>query len=245
MRSPNPEVRRRGRRRSWKKRGFTLLEVLVAVAILGMSMTVILSSQVGLFSSAQRAQQLSIATSLGRCKMSEVELQLQKEGYPSTDLNEEGVCCEEEEEKDFQCSWKVEKVELPQPASLSSGSDGGADPMSGGGLGPLAALLGGPAGGAELGDTGDAGLAGLATALGAGSTGTQGIASILMGMVYPNLKPMLEASIRKVTVKIQWREGRNQRDLSFIQYVTNPQQGLDPNAEQNLKTLENALPEAE
>lgn len=228
-----------------RQRGFTLLEVLVAVAILGMSMTVILSSQVGLFSSAQRAQQLSLATNLGRCKMTEVELQLQKEGYPSTDLNEEGVCCEEEEETDFQCSWKVEKVELPQPASLSSGSDGGADPMSGGGLGPLAALLGGPAGGGDLAGGGDAGLAGLATALGAGTTGTQGIASMLMGLVYPNLKPMLEASIRKVTIKVEWKEGKNKRDLSFIQYVTNPQQGLDPNAEQNLKTLQNAVPETE
>lgn len=234
-------MNRRARIRRWKKRGFTLLEVLVAVAILGLGMTVVLSSQVGLFSSAQRAQQLSVATNLGRCKMSEVELQLQKESFPSSDLNEEGECCEEEESKDFSCSWKVEKVELPQPAGLSAGGDagldlGGATGTGASGLGPLAALAGG--GNTDLSSVGDGGLAGLASALGAGAgEGSQGIASILMGMVYPGLKPMLEASIRKVTVKVEWKEGKSKRDLSFIQYVTNPQQGLDPNAEQNLQNL--------
>jgi general secretion pathway protein I len=218
------------------RRGFTLLEVLVAVAILGLGMTVILSSQVGLFSSAQRAQALSVATNLGRCKMSEVELQLQKEGYPSSDLNEEGECCEEEDSKDFSCSWKIEKIELPQPASIGGGDGGTEDP---GGLGALGALAGA---GAGLGSSGlgDGGLGGLASALGGAASmgGTQGMAPLLMSMVYPDLKPMLEASIRKVTVNVEWKEGRTKRDLEIIQYLTNPQQGgLDPNAAKDLENL--------
>jgi hypothetical protein len=44
-------------------------------------------------------------------------------------------------------------------------------------------------------------------------------------MVYPQLKGMLEASIRKVTVKVYWKDGSTERDLSVTQYVTNPQQG--------------------
>jgi len=38
------------------RRGFTLLEVLVAVAILGLGLTVILNSQTSSFSGAQTAQ---------------------------------------------------------------------------------------------------------------------------------------------------------------------------------------------
>ena len=57
-------------------RGFTLLEVLVAVAILGLGLTMILSSQVGLFSSASRGEHLTVATNLARCKMAELEVDL-------------------------------------------------------------------------------------------------------------------------------------------------------------------------
>ena len=53
--------------------GFTLLEVLVAIAILGLGLTVILSSQAGLFSSASRGEHLTAASNLLRCKMSRIK----------------------------------------------------------------------------------------------------------------------------------------------------------------------------
>jgi len=46
-----------------------------------------------------------------------------------------------------------------------------------------------------------------------------------MGMVYPSLKPLMEASIRRVTVTVKWHEGPNARELSLVQYLTNPQRG--------------------
>ncbi len=36
---------------------------------------------------------------------------------------------------------------------------------------------------------------------------------------------MLEASIRKITVKVTWKEGIQKRDISVIQYVTKPMRG--------------------
>jgi general secretion pathway protein I len=36
---------------------------------------------------------------------------------------------------------------------------------------------------------------------------------------------MLEASIRKVTVKVTWKEGIQKRDISLLQYVTKPMRG--------------------
>src|SRR5690349_13468719 len=95
-----------------KLRAFTLLEVLVAIAILGLGLTVILSSQAGLFSSASRGEHLTVASNLLRCKMSEIELDLGKKGFNLTDENDEGDCCEDESEG-YSCSWKIERVELP------------------------------------------------------------------------------------------------------------------------------------
>ena len=70
---------------------------------------------------------------------------------------------------------------------------------------------------------GDGGVSGLAGALsGSAMGGTAALTPLLMGFVYPQLKPMLEASIRKVTVKVEWREGLRGRDIEVVQYVTNP-----------------------
>ena len=58
-----------------------------------------------------------------------------------------------------------------------------------------------------------------------GGSSASGLASMAIGMIYPQLKGMLEASIRKVTVQVYWKEGSTERNLSITQYVTNPQQG--------------------
>jgi general secretion pathway protein I len=57
-------------------RGFTLLEVMMAIAILGLGLSVLLGAQTGLFASATRAEHISVATGLARCRMSEIELEL-------------------------------------------------------------------------------------------------------------------------------------------------------------------------
>jgi general secretion pathway protein I len=207
-----------------KRRGFTLLEVLVAISILGLALTVILSSQVGVFSSAQRSRYLTVATTLVRCKMSEVEAKLLKDGYQLTDVNEDGPCCEEEESRGYHCSWKVEKIELPDMAEMG---DGGAGMGSGDGGGPLSSLLDLKSS-LDL-DAGIGALTNLGGSFGEGGVG--GLGPLLMGFVYPSLKPMLEASIRKVTVSVTWKEGSLDRNLDVTEFVTDPQQGgLNPNA---------------
>ncbi|MBX3126658.1 MAG: prepilin-type N-terminal cleavage/methylation domain-containing protein [Polyangiaceae bacterium] len=225
-------IRRRARR------GFTLLEVLVAISILGLGLTVILSSQVGLFSSSQRAQSLTLAGTLARCKMSETELELLTKGFPLIDQRDDGVCCEGEERGRFSCRWTVQTVKLPEPQDLAtmSGDGGLGDP---GGLGALGALASVQQGGPSA-LPGEGGLAGLAGLMGsAAGAGTQGMAPMLMSMVYPDLKPMLEASIRKVTVTVVWKEGSREQTLDVTQYVTNPQQGgLSSAAAQGLDKLE-------
>src|SRR5262249_6670152 len=65
-------ARHRGRLRGeagpMKTRGFTLLEVLVAIAILGLGLTAILSAQTGLFASSMYAEHVSSSIGLLRCR---------------------------------------------------------------------------------------------------------------------------------------------------------------------------------
>ncbi len=221
--------------------GFTLLEVLVAIAILGLGLVVILSSQAGLFAGASRGEHLTVASNLLRCKMSEIELTLAQKGFSLTDENDEGECCEGEGEG-YTCSWKIERVELPPlpepdqdggapgpagsaglngPGGLGFGAPppGSAAPGAGGPLGALMNISASQ--GASLGDKATPG----SVMQQLGSTGASGMEGMVMGFVYPSLKPMLEASIRRVTVTVKWTEGKSKRDMEVTQFLTRPQEG--------------------
>src|SRR5271166_2830780 len=94
--------------------GFTLLEVLVAVSILGLGLTAILSAQAGAFASAAHARNISVATGLLRCKMSEVEEHLYREGFQDTDESGAGPCCAEEETPNMRCTWRADRPQFPE-----------------------------------------------------------------------------------------------------------------------------------
>ncbi|MCL2778554.1 MAG: prepilin-type N-terminal cleavage/methylation domain-containing protein [Polyangiaceae bacterium] len=214
------------------RRGFSLLEVMVAVAILGLTLTVILSAQGGLAASNRAAANMGMASTLGRCKMTEIEQKLLTFGLPETDqIDQEVACCNDVKREGFLCDARVEKVELPNFQSGNSLGDGGALIMPGGDGGselPLGALTANPAGDAGLNLDVDGGLAGVGTQLTqqfGGGMGAEGLMSMVMGFLYPSIKPMFEASIRRVTVTVKWKEGITNRELPLIQYLTNPQRG--------------------
>ena len=48
---------------------------------------------------------------------------------------------------------------------------------------------------------------------------------MVMGLVYPSMKPMMEASLRRITITVHWKEGPNPQEFTIVQYVTNPQRG--------------------
>lgn len=208
--------------------GFSLLEVMVAIAILGLTLTVILSAQGGLAASNRSAANMGQAVQLGRCKMTELEEQLLKMGYPEIDQTDNAVsCCLDSTPEGFTCDVKIEKVELPNMSPTSGLGDGGLSGVMG-----ASSALQNPGGGPGLNLSTDGGLQGLGQGLmgqlpgmGPGGAGTEGLIGMVMGILYPSIKPMYEASIRRVTVTVKWKEGPNERELPLTQFVTNPQRG--------------------
>ncbi len=240
-----------------ERRGFSLLEVMMAVAILGGALTAILSAQASIAASNKIGNNLGTALSLARCRMTEVEEKLLRFGYPDVeDIQTELPCCDDKESPGFTCESRVERVLMPNPPSLMSSNVDGGMALSGGSpsaifSGGLAAASPSALAGALGGLGGSGGLAGLsqsmssdggfgslnleagvqtigsslATQMGGGGAGTQGLLSMVMGFVYPFIKPMMEASIRKLTVVVRWKEGTRDKDFTLLQYVTNPSNG--------------------
>jgi len=83
----------------------------------------------------------------------------------------------------------------------------------------------GPAGGATLDLDGGLSSVGAALGMGQGTGGAAGLVDMAMGIVYPMMKPMMEASIRRITVTVRWKEGPNPQEFVLAQFVTNPQSG--------------------
>ena len=199
------------------KRGFTLLEVMVAVSILGLGLTAILSAQFGAMNGIAHARGMSGAVGYARCKMTEIEGRLQRDGFAELDEHDSGPCCGEDS-PDYPCDWRIEKPSFPDGTSAKLDLDTSK-------LGSIGKLAGGAQSGAPGGATG---LGGITEALGPdaaelASGGIGGIASAVMGMVYPSLKRVFEASSRRITVVIHWDERGRDHHFDVVQWVTHPQ----------------------
>ena len=130
-------------------RGFTLLEVLIAVLILAMSLSVLLTSQSASMAAASRSRDITTATLLARSKMIDIEKRLVDEGFTAGDLEEDGDFGEEGHEN---VKWKYKVSEVELDLSLIKGlCEGyGADKEEGKGGGDgsacerMTSALGGP-----------------------------------------------------------------------------------------------------
>lgn len=124
---------------------FTLLEVMIAMAILSVSLIVVMRvmDQAALVTKYQD-KEITAAT-LARYKMVELELQIDKDGFPTDDAKEEcGNFVEDlSDELDqpngiegFEYCWTIKKVDLPIPMDMfgGDGEEGGAQNPMGGGL---------------------------------------------------------------------------------------------------------------
>jgi general secretion pathway protein I len=210
-------------------RGFTLLEVMIGLALLGLALTVVIKSAAGNIFNAQQAHMMGIVTDLARGKMYDIEDKLIKDGFSDTEQHEEDQAFTEEGWPSIHYSYKVELVELPgfeqlqalaqgsgsaaragSTGSGSAGSDGG----GGGGfqdsmLGGMMAQFGGLSG---FGGGGGSGKGGADISAAAGASFVQG--------QYSMFQQILKVTIRKITLTMNWQVMGSDRDMKVVAFIT-------------------------
>lgn len=189
------------------RRGFTLLEVMVSMAILGICLAAVFSTEAGAVRMATRARKMGFATLLARCKMGEVEEDVAVNGMPTTLTTGTDDCCQDAEIEGFQCTWEIEPILMPDTMFADSGGD------------DANALLEGAAPAAATGTTASDALPTDPSSLLSGGGDVDGLAALAMQYVYPVLKPAFEAQIRRATVKVSWHEGSVEHSFDVTQYL--------------------------
>jgi prepilin-type N-terminal cleavage/methylation domain-containing protein len=227
--------------------GFTLLEVMIATAILAMGLASVFGSNVIAARRVAHGRMITQGTLVGQCRMTQVEAWLRKNQLPQTDQRVDDPpdmggtrCCE----APYTCEANVDKIELPSPpqvnadatsqlmntasSALSGTQFGGAGGAAGGAAAnPLTALAGALGG---LGGAGGAAPGQGAMGSGSGAPDMRGAQGAILAGIYPSLKPLLEGAIRRVTVRVAWQEGSREFSFDLVQYVTNPGQTLQSGA---------------
>src|SRR6476620_4427501 len=97
-----------------RQRGFTLLEVMLALALMGLGLVVLIKSAAGNIASSEEAHMMGIATDLARGKMYDIEEILLKDGFTDTNQSQESEKCFDDEGWPNVCySYKVEEPKMP------------------------------------------------------------------------------------------------------------------------------------
>lgn len=202
--------------------GFTLLEVMVAVAILAVAMVAIFSSEAGAIRLGARARHMTTATLLARCKMGELEEHVIRDGVPAISEDGEDGCCEDHEVEGFSCSWRLERVELPESVNIEDEEGGPSLPGATGAAGAAgAAGAVGAAGSvaAKLGVGGGAASPSSVQDALAGGGGADALTSLALEFTYPLLRPVIENQVRRATVTVSWGEGQAERSFDVVQFL--------------------------
>jgi general secretion pathway protein I len=206
------------------RRGFTLVEVMLALAILAMGLAVLIKSTASNIASTEGAHMDGVVAQLARAQMYEIEEKLAKEGFQDTDDHKEGSF-EEQGWPSVTWDYKVEAVELPDLGAVQNmaqkemqGSRSGTGSGSGSGSNDAMGMFGNSALGGMLGMFG--GMGGLGGGSGSGMTGADAKGAAFIQGQYEMVKQVLKASIRKITLTVKWTVVQEERSMEVVEYVT-------------------------
>lgn len=188
--------------------GFTLLEVMIAVGLLGAALTMVVVAQSTNAAKTTMARDLTVATMLARSKMGEIEIEIRKE-QSFDDLNEDCGSGDFSAEgyPRFRWACKNEPLELNvDPSALLSSFEAIANGEQDGGILSLAA------------DFGGFDLAGLADS-------PQG--QMLME-AFPIFTELLGSAIRRITLTISWESRGDAQSFPVVLYLTDPTRVSNP-----------------
>jgi general secretion pathway protein I len=189
---------------SRSQRGFTLVEVMIALAILFAALVMMLSRVTADTTATNRAKLLTAATGLARGKMLDLEEELAFKGFQDTEATMEGDFSDEGFPR---YTWKaaIEKIELPPLQQLQQGQ--------------AAANSSTNADGTETGAPGS----GLTSLMGAGGgSATQAAGASALAGSFDMVSKILEGAIRKVTLTVSWKAGKIEETLVVVCYFTDP-----------------------
>ncbi len=122
--------------------GFSLLEVMVAVALLSLGLVMLLQVQARSIQLAQDARYMTVATMLARGKMYDCQADMTKRGFSTGDYDEEGSF-DDDGFPSFYWECHAYKPELPVPGATDITA--GASEAAAAGADPAAAAAGGAA----------------------------------------------------------------------------------------------------
>lgn len=190
--------------------GFSLLEVMVAMALLSVGLVSIFSSEVGAMNIGNRARRTDIATLLARCKMAEIEEDIAKNGLPAIESSGEGECCEGVDNGIYRCEWSVRRITLPDISADDLSEDATFDLQ----------------GAASLAD------------FVPGGAGLDGMATMAIELTFPVLKPAIEEQVRRADVIVSWPEGQATRSFNVVQFLVGEQPPKVPGESEMLEAMD-------
>jgi general secretion pathway protein I len=186
------------------KKGFTLLEVMIAIAILAGALTTLIVAVSRSVQAASHARFMSSATYLCRQQLVELEDKFIVDGFTDdAGVVEEKGEFDEPAFKRFRWTRTIEKITLPtvdeiQTAATKALQD--KQQIASQAQSAMPGGIGGDSGGSQSG------------------FGPQA----MQGMLGP-VKEMLEQGIRRVTIRVLWDEpGRRDQQVEVVAFYTDP-----------------------
>ena len=199
-----------------RRRGFTLLEVMISLAILAIALVALSDVNLGAVQMHYFARRSTAATLLLRGKMLDLEDKLHKDGFSDFDDEQHGTF-EEEGSPDY--AWRAEilkpDIQLDETSMLGmlglGGNKAGGSSSSSSSTSGLTPALG----------AASASLPALGGALGGGA-GAAAMGGPLGGIISGQAKTFIETlkkSVREVRLTVTWRDGTSDRQLSASQQI--------------------------
>jgi len=200
-----------------RSKGFTLLEVMVALSILALALVTISGINATAFESSNYAKWVTVSTLLARGKMLDVEEKLRKDGFGEADRDYNGDFSEEGYPAiKWQAACREVEIDVNQLMGGLFGGEVKTEDLPA----QITDFLGAMRGEGQ-GDLVDS-VAGsdLSKIMGGGG----------LELILKQVGDTLSKSIREITLEVTWKDGTYNESIKFVQYITTSGRLSVPNA---------------